>query len=150
MAAHRTISENFADGIGQSLRRNWDVPCFSDLDGSTLSCADVARRIVRLHRFFDALDLRAGDRVGLVGRNSAHWAVVYLATVTRGAVIVPILPDFTGAEIEHIVRHSGCRALFLADAAADAIDCEGRWPPRVWPRSVPRCTGPAQRPPRGE
>ncbi|MBK9470733.1 MAG: AMP-binding protein [bacterium] len=124
MAAHRTISENFADGIGQSLRRNWDVPCFSDLDGSTLSCADVARRIVRLHRFFDALDLRPGDRVGLVGRNSAHWAVVYLATVTRGAVIVPILPDFTGAEIEHIVRHSGCRALFLADAAADAIDCD--------------------------
>ena len=73
---------------------------------------------------FDALGIRAGDRVGLVGRNSAHWAVVYLATVTRGAVIVPILPDFTGAEIEHIVRHSGCRILFLADAAADAVDCE--------------------------
>lgn len=124
MTAHRTISENFADGIGQSLRHNWDVPCFSDLGGATLTYGDVARRITRLHRLFDALDLRAGDRVGLVGRNCINWAVVYLATVTRGAVIVPILPDFTGGEIEHIVRHSGCRLLFLADANADAVDCD--------------------------
>jgi len=124
MPAHRSISENFVEGIGQSLRRHWDVPCFSNLDGATLTCRDVARLITRLHGVFDSLEIRAGDRVGLVGRNSAHWAVVYLATVTRGAVIVPILPDFTGAEIEHIVRHSGCRMLFLADAAADAVDCE--------------------------
>lgn len=124
MPAHRTISENFADGIGQSLRHHWDVPCFSNLDGGTLTCKDVARLITRLHNVFDALGIHAGDRVGLVGRNSAHWAVAYLATVTRGAVIVPILPDFTGAEVEHIVRHSGCRMLFLADAAADAVDCE--------------------------
>lgn len=123
MPATRTISENFADGIGQALRLHWDVPCFSDLDGGTLTCAEVTRRLVRLHRFFDALGLEAGDRVGLVGRNSAHWAIIYLATVTRGLVIVPILPDFTAAEMEHIVRHSGCRALFLADAAADAVDC---------------------------
>ena len=124
MTAHRTISENFADGIGQSLRHNWDVPCFSDLGGATLTYGDVARRITRLHGLFDAMDLRAGDRVGLVGRNCINWAVVYLATVTRGAVIVPILPDFTGGEIEHIVRHSGCRLLFLADAAADAVDSD--------------------------
>ena len=124
MTAHRTIGENFADGIGQSLRHNWDVPCFSDLGGATLTYGDVARRITRLHGLFDAMDLRAGDRVGLVGRNCINWAVVYLATVTRGAVIVPILPDFTGGEIEHIVRHSGCRLLFLADAAADAVDSD--------------------------
>ena len=124
MTAHRTISENFADGIGQSLRHNWDVPCFSDLGGGTLTYGEVARRVARLHRLFEALEVRAGDRVGLVGRNSIHWAVVYLATVTRGAVIVPILPDFTGSEIEHIVRHSGCKLLFLADAAADAVDCD--------------------------
>jgi long-chain acyl-CoA synthetase len=124
MTAHRTISENFADGIGQSLRHNWDVPCFSDLGGGTLTYGDVARRVIRLHRLFDALELRAGDRVGLVGRNCIHWAVVYLAAVTRGAVIVPILPDFTGSEIEHIVRHSGCKLLFLADAAADAVDSD--------------------------
>lgn len=123
MPAHRTISENFADGIGQSLRAHWDVPCFSDLDGGTLTCGDVARLIVRLHGLFDTVEIRAGDRVALVGRNTAHWAVVYLATVTRGAVVVPILPDFTGAEIEHIVRHSGARLLFLAEAAADAVDC---------------------------
>lgn len=123
MPAHRSICENFADGIGQALRRHWDVPCFSDLEGATLSCGEVARRIVRLHRFYDALGLEVGDRVGLVGRNCAHWAIVHLATVTRGLVIVPILPDFTAAEMEHIVRHSGCRALFLADAAADAVEC---------------------------
>ena len=124
MPAHRTIRENFADGIGQALRAHWDVPCFSDLDGATLTSGDAARLIARLHGLFNALEIRAGDRVALVGRNCAHWAVVYLATVTRGAVIVPILPDFTAAEIEHIVRHSGARLLFLADANADAVDCE--------------------------
>ena len=124
MPAHRTCQENFAHGIAEALRHHWDVPCFSDLDGQTLLCRDVARLVARLHRVFDALELRPGDRVGLVGRNCAHWAVVYLAAVTRGAVIVPILPDFTAAEMEHIVRHSGCRLLFLSDAAADAVDAD--------------------------
>lgn len=116
------LKENFVQTIAGALRRHWDVPCFSD-EGSdrTLRYSDVAHRIFRLHHIFEECGLKRGDRVGLVGRNSAHWGVTYLATVTYGAVIVPILPDFTSGEVEHIVRHSECTLLFVSDPIYDGL-----------------------------
>jgi long-chain acyl-CoA synthetase len=116
------LDKNLVATCEHTLRRFRTSPCFSDLDGATLTYGDVASRICRLHWIFHELGIERGDRIALVGRNSAHWAVTYLATVTYGAVIVPILPDFTGAEIEHIVRHSGSRLLFAADASWDCLD----------------------------
>ncbi len=115
------LKENFVETISTAINTHWDVPCFSNLNGPTLSYGEVGIAIHRLHQLFEHGGLKRGDRVGLVGRNSAHWGVTYLATVSYGAVIVPILPDFTSAEIEHIVRHSECSLLFVADPIFDGL-----------------------------
>ncbi len=116
------IKENFIDAIAESIRNHWDVSCFSDLDGETITYGDLANRIFKLHYVFAEAGIAKGDRIGLVGRNSANWCVTYLASVTYGAVVVPILPDFTSAEIEHIVRHAECRLLVVPDTIFDRID----------------------------
>jgi long-chain acyl-CoA synthetase len=117
------LKENFVQTIAGSMRRHWDVPCFStEGHAGTLTYGDVAHRIFKLHHIFQQSGLKPGDRVGLCGRNSSNWGVTYLATITYGAVIVPILPDFTAAEIEHIVRHSKCSLLLVADSIYDRIN----------------------------
>lgn len=118
------LTENFVETIGTAIKAHWDVSCFSNLDGTTLTYGEVGATIHRLHHLFEHSGLKRGDRVGIVGRNSAHWGVTYLAAVSYGAVIVPILPDFTSAEIEHIVRHSKCNLLFVADTIYDGLDEE--------------------------
>ncbi len=115
------LKENFVETLGQAITEHWDVPCFSDLDGETLTYAQMGAALKRLHLLFELSGLKPGDRIGLIGRNSAHWGVTYLATISYGAVIVPILPDFTATEMEHIVRHSECRLLFVADAIYDRL-----------------------------
>ena len=116
------LSQNFVETLTASLRRNWDVACFSNLDGETVTYGETAHRMLRLHCIFKELGIEPGDRVAVVGRNSTNWAVTYLASVTWGAVIVPVLPDFTSAEIEHIVRHSEPALLVVADAINDRLD----------------------------
>ncbi len=115
------LKENFVATIGTAIETHWDVSCFSDLNGSTLTYGQVGAAINRLHHFFEQSGLKRGERVGVIGRNSAHWCVTYLAAVSYGAVIVPILPDFTSSEIEHIVRHSECSLLFVSDAIYDGL-----------------------------
>ncbi|MCP4573965.1 MAG: long-chain fatty acid--CoA ligase [bacterium] len=115
------LSQNFVETIAASLRDHWEVKCFSDLDGETLTYGEAAHRIYKLHNIFSEQGIERGDRIAVVGRNSSNWAVTYLAAITYGAVIVPILPDFTSAEIEHIVRHSEAKLLFVADAIHDRL-----------------------------
>ena len=116
------LQENFVETIAGSINKHWDVSCFSDLDGGTITYGELADRIFRLHYIIAEAGLKKGDRVGLAGRNSANWCVTYLAAVTCGAIIVPILPDFTSGEIEHIVRDSECKLLFVADTIHDRLD----------------------------
>jgi len=118
------LKENFVETISGSINKHWDVPCFSDLEGDTLTYGEVAQRIFLLHYIIAEAGLKKGDRIGLVGRNISNWCITYLAAVTCGAVIVPILPDFTSAEIEHIVRHSECKLLFTAGNIHDRLDEE--------------------------
>ncbi len=115
------LKENFVATIGTAIETHWDVSCFSDLNGATLTYGQVGSAINRLHHLFSQSGIKRGDRVGVIGRNSAHWCVTYLATVSYGAVIVPILPDFTSSETEHIVRHAECSLLFVSDAIFDGL-----------------------------
>jgi len=116
------LQENFIESVADSIRKHWDQDCYSNLSGGTLTYRGVGHGILRLHHIFHAAGIKRGDRIGLVARNCANWCVTYLAATTYGAVIVPILPDFTSAEIEHIVRHSACRLLFVADSINDRLE----------------------------
>ncbi|RPH29424.1 MAG: long-chain fatty acid--CoA ligase, partial [Bacteroidales bacterium] len=108
--------------IGKSIQENWDYPAFSDYQGKTYLYKDVAQQIQRLHKIFDVWGIRQGDKISLIGRNNSSWAVTYLATISYGAVIVPILADFATDDIHHIVNHSDSVMLFAGDSIWDNLD----------------------------
>jgi len=116
------LNENLVESFAATVRDRWDDACYSDYQGDTLTYGDVANRICQLHYIFQEAGLEKGDKIAVIGRNSANWAVTYFAAVTYGAVIVPILPDFTSAEIHHIVGHSDSALLFVSDPIYDKLD----------------------------
>ena len=118
------LKENFVQTIGASIRDFWDVPCFNDLDRPAITYGDLAHRVFKLHHIFSQCGVEPGDRIAVIGRNSTNWGVTYLAAITYGAIIVPILPDFTSQEIEHIVRHSESSLLFVSEAIFDGLNEE--------------------------
>ena len=85
------ISERLIGYIEQSIRQNWDIEALSNYKEKGYTYKEIASRIFKIHMFFKETGIHEGDKIGLVGRNSAHWCIIYLATVTYGAVIVPIL-----------------------------------------------------------
>ncbi|MBR1630711.1 MAG: AMP-binding protein, partial [Paludibacteraceae bacterium] len=119
------IKENFIRLFEDSFRNNWDLPAYTNYgENVTLSYADVAEKVARLHLLFEQCGISRGDKISLVGRNTSNWAIVYVATVTYGAVIVPILQDFHANDILHIVNHSESRLLFTADQIWENIEEE--------------------------
>jgi len=116
------LNENLIEAFSKAVRENWDLAAYSDWRGGTLEYSEVAGRIFQLHYIFQEAGIERGDKIAVVGRNSAHWAVTYFATVSYGAVIVPVLPDFTGEEIHHIVNHSDAVLLFASDSIYDKLD----------------------------
>ena len=116
------LSENFVNTLAQSLKTNWERPAFSDYQGATVTYAQTARRIVWLHEIFRRSRLARGGKIALLGKNSVNWAITYLATVIYGAVIVPILPDFSAENVQHIINHSDAVFLFVADALYDDLE----------------------------
>lgn len=105
-----------------SVIKNWDRDALTDYKGATLQYKDVARKIAKLHIMFEASGIQKGDKISICGRNSSHWAVAYIATLTYGAVVVPILHEFTADQIHNIVNHSDSRLLFVGDYVATQID----------------------------
>ena len=98
-----------------SFKKNWNRPALSNYNQNTLYYKDVAREIARLHLFFEACGLRQGDKVAVCGRNQVNWAISYLAAMTYGAVVVPILHEFQPVNLRHLVAHSDARILFVGD-----------------------------------
>ena len=101
--------------LEESFKKNWDRPALSNYKQNTLYYKDIARRIAELHLFFEACGIKPGDRIALCSKNQANWAVAYLATMTYGAVVVPILHEFQAANIRHLVTHSESRIFFVGD-----------------------------------
>lgn len=108
--------------IEKSIIENWDLDALTDYKGITLQYKDVARKIEKLHILFENSGVAKGDRIALCGRNSASWAVAFLATLTYGAVAVPVLHEFTADQIHNIVNHSEAKLLFVGDVVATQID----------------------------
>ena len=113
---------SFNSYIENTIKDNWLLDALTDYKGATLQYHDVARKIEKLHIMMEAAGIQKGDRVAVCGRNSAHWAVAFLATLTYGAVIVPILHEFNGEQIHNIVNHSESRLLFVGDYVVNMID----------------------------
>ena len=109
------IKENLLDYIENSIRKNWNIPAVSDYKGKTYNYSEVARQIVKFHILFEESGIKEGDKIALIGNNTANWAVIYLAIVTYGAVIVPVLSDFKPEDIHQIVAHSDSKILFVSD-----------------------------------
>ncbi|MBP1671468.1 MAG: fadD15 [Bacteroidetes bacterium] len=101
--------------LEKSFKENWDYPALSDYKGITLHYRDVARRIEKLHIVFELCGVKKGDKVSICSKNQANWGVVFLATITYGAVAVPILHEFKPGNIHHIVTHSDSRIMFVGD-----------------------------------
>ena len=110
--------------IQRAIVDNWDQDALTDYQGITLQFHDVARKIEKLHILFENSNVKQQDKIAICGRNSAHWAVAFLATLTYGAVAVPILHEFNGEQIQNIVNHSESKLLFIGDYAVKTIDPE--------------------------
>lgn len=108
--------------IEQSIVNYWNLNALTDYKGSTLQYHDVARKIEKLHILFESSGVVKGDKIALCGRNSSQWAVAFLATLTYGAIAVPILHEFTPEQVYHIVNHSDAKLLFVGDVIANEID----------------------------
>ena len=112
---------SFNEYIQKAVVENWDFDALTDYQGITLQFHDVARKIEKLHILFENAGLQKGDKIAICGRNSAHWAVAFLATLTYGAVAVPILHEFNAEQIHNIVNHSESKLLFVGDFIVKAI-----------------------------
>ena len=110
--------------IQRAIIDNWDQDALTDYEGATLQFHDVARKIEKLHILFENSNVQEGDKIAICGRNSANWAVAFLATLTYGAVAVPILHEFNGEQIHNIVNHSESKLLFIGDYAVKTITPE--------------------------
>lgn len=113
---------SFNKYIEKSIIDNWNQDALTDYKGITLQYHDVARKIEKLHILFEHSGVKPGDKIGLCGRNSAHWAVAFFATLTYGAVAVPIQNEFKPEQIYNIVNHSESKLLFVGDYVAKEIN----------------------------
>ena len=104
-----------------AFKKHWDRPAISNYQGVTLHYRDVARRIEKLHIMFEECGLKKGDKVALCSRNQANWAVAFLASMTYGAVPVPLLHEFKSSNIHHLVNHSEAKILFVDDVIWEGL-----------------------------
>ena len=119
----KMIKENFIRLFEDSFRNNWDLEAYTDFgDNKTVTYGQVAEEIARIHLIFEQAGIEKDDKVALIGRNSSNWAIAYLATVTYGAVIIPILQDFKPNDVHHIINHSESKMLFVSDHIWDTLD----------------------------
>lgn len=117
------IKENFIKLYENSFKDNWDLPVLSDYGtGQTIQYKDLSEKVARLHVLFEDLKIKKGDKISLVGKNTINWCITYMAAITYGAVIVPILQDFHESNIQHIVNHSDSKLLFVSDNIWDNLE----------------------------
>ena len=116
------ITNKLIRSIEESIQNNWELTAFSNYKKDSLTFKEVAEKIQWIHLLYKEVGLKKGDKVALIGRNLNNWAVTYLATITYGATIVPILPDFNSGDIHHIINHSEASLLFATEILFNKID----------------------------
>ena len=117
------IKENFIKIYEESFKENWALPALTDYGKSkTFTFGDVATEIARIHLLFHECQVRRGDKIALIGKDSSRWCIAYMAVVTYGAIIVPILQDFNPNDVHHIINHSESVFLFVSDRIWDSLE----------------------------
>ena len=117
--------ENLIKIYENSFRQNWDLEAVTDYGTTvTLTYGQIAERIAYLHLLFEKIGIQEGDRIAVMGKNNSNWVTTYLAAITYGAVIVPILQDFKANDAIHIINHSESKLLFITDLIWESIDVE--------------------------
>ncbi len=106
-----------------SFRSNWDLPALTEYGSDdVLSYGEFARRIARIHLFYQLIGVKPGDKVAMVGKNSVTWVITFMGTITYGATIVPILSDFNAHDAQHIINHSDATVLFVSQSIWETYD----------------------------
>lgn len=119
------IEENFIKLYENSFKHNWSLPALTDYGtNDTLYYKDLAEEIARLHILFEQVGVNRGSKISIVGKNTTNWCIVYMAVMTYGAIVVPILQDFHPDNIQHIVNHSESELLFIGDSNMEQLDEE--------------------------
>ena len=119
------IKENFIKIYEESFKENWALPALTDYGkGKTFTFGDVATEIARIHLLFHECQVRRGDKIALIGKDSSRWCIAYMATITYGAIVVPILQDFNPNDVHHIVNHSESVFLFTSDSIWEHLEEE--------------------------
>ncbi|MCD8270649.1 MAG: AMP-binding protein [Parabacteroides sp.] len=117
------IQENFIKIYENSFKENWLLPALTDYSKNvTFTFEDVAKEIARIHILFEECQIRRSDKIALIGKDSARWCIIYMAAVTYGAIIVPILQDFHPNDVHHIINHSESVFLFVSDRIWDSLE----------------------------
>jgi len=117
------IDKNFVELYENSFRNNWDLKGLSDYsEKKTLYYKDLAREIARIHILLSEAKIKKGDKIALIGKNNIPWCATYLAVVTYGGVIVPILQDFHADNVQHIINHSESKLLFTSTSIWESLD----------------------------
>ena len=116
------IQNKLISSIEKSIQNNWELTAFTNYQKDSLTFKEVAEKIHWIHLLYKEMNIKKGDKIALIGRNLNNWAVTYLATVTYGATIVPILPDFNSEDIHHIINHSEASLLFSTENLFNKID----------------------------
>lgn len=117
------LEENLIAIYEKSFRDNYDLPALSDYtEGNVVTYGELARQIARIHIFFHLAGIKKGDKVALLGKSNVNWVMLFIGTITYGAVIVPILPEFNPQDAQHIINHSDSKLLFVSDKVWDSFD----------------------------
>ncbi len=118
------MEESFIQYIEESIRNHWNLAALTDFKGETSSYKDVARKIEKLHLLFEYSGVERGDKIALCSRNTSNWGIAFLATLTYGAVAVPILNEFKAEAVHHIVNHSEAKLLLAGDVVWENLEAE--------------------------
>jgi long-chain acyl-CoA synthetase len=108
----------------ETFQNNWDKLAFTDYEGKDFKYSEVAKTIMSLQLFYQIMGLQKGDKIAVLGRNSANWGATFLSAVSSGLVIVPVLPDFNKSDTNHIINHSEAKIVVGAKSLLDKIDME--------------------------
>lgn len=119
------IEEKLIPYLSSAFKEFWDLPAFTDYPGPALKYSDVGKQVLWLHRLFQTCNISKGAKIALAGKNCSNWATLWLATVSYGATIVPILPNFSPEDTQHIINHSDAEVLFVSKDKYDALDASG-------------------------